>query len=83
VSTFTARQLAERYGVSIHTILAWIREGSLAAVNIARHEGAKRPRWRISEQAVELFELRRQATPRPPRARARRKQPEGVIEFYK
>jgi hypothetical protein len=82
MSYFRVKDLADRFGVTEHCILAWIRAGTLQATNIARHEGSKRPRWRISELALELFELRRQATPRPQRGRPRKRQPAEVIEFY-
>jgi excisionase family DNA binding protein len=32
-STYSVRDLCERYGVSAHTILAWINRGELRAVN--------------------------------------------------
>jgi len=81
-STLSVRDLCERYGVSAHTVLSWIRSGELRAVNVGRRPGARKPRWRISAQALEAFEQLR--TPAPPTPRARRKKrPADVIEFYR
>jgi excisionase family DNA binding protein len=81
-STFSVRDLCERYGVSEHTVLTWIARGELRAVNVGRRPGAKKPRWRITQAALEAFELARTPTPAPPRAK-RKKRPADVIEFYK
>jgi excisionase family DNA binding protein len=43
-STFSVRDLCERYGVGEHTVLAWIRSRELRAVNVGRKLGARRPR---------------------------------------
>jgi excisionase family DNA binding protein len=80
--TLSVRDLCERYEVSEHTVLSWIHSGELRAVNVGRRPGAKRPRWRISHQALEQFELARTPTPPPPRARRRKRAESGVIEFY-
>jgi excisionase family DNA binding protein len=81
-STLSVHDLTERYGVSEHTVLGWIRSGELRAVNVGRRPGGKKPRWRITQEALEAFERAR--TPAPPLPRARRKrQPPEVIEFYK
>jgi excisionase family DNA binding protein len=80
-STLSVRDLCERYGVSEHTVLTWINRGELRAVNVGRRPGAKKPRWRITEAALEAFELARTPTPPPPRAR-RKRRPADVIEFY-
>jgi excisionase family DNA binding protein len=80
--THSVRDLCERYGVSEHTVLGWIHSGELPAVNVGRRLGAKKPRWRITQEAMEAFEQLRTHTPPPPRTR-RKKQMAGVIEFYK
>jgi excisionase family DNA binding protein len=80
-STLSVRDLCERCGVSEHTVVSWIHSGQLKAVNVGRRPGAKKPRWRITREALEAFEqLRTPATPPP---RTRRKRPADVIEFYK
>jgi excisionase family DNA binding protein len=80
--TLSVRDLCERYGVSEHTVLGWIRSGELRAINVGRRLGAKKPRWRITPEALEAFEILRTQTSPPPRAR-RRNRPADVIEFYK
>ena len=66
----------------LEEVLAWIKTGELRAINVGRKPGAKKPRWRITHEALEAFELTRTATPLPAKAR-RRRQPAEVIEFYK
>lgn len=77
----TIRDLTERYGVGEHTVLGWIRSGELRAINCGRRPGAKKPRWRITAEALAAFELCRTHNPPPPRAR-RRKQSAEAIQFY-
>jgi len=76
----TVQDVATRYGVGLHTVLAWVRSGELRALNVGRKPGAKKPRWRITTEALEAFELRRSHTPPPTPARRRKRQP--VIDYY-
>ena len=80
-STLSVRDLCERYGVTETTALTWIRTGELRAINVGRRSGAKKPRWRVTEEALAAFEALRTPTPPVPRGR-RRKPPDDVIEFY-
>lgn len=77
----TIRDLCERYGVSEHTVLAWIKSGELRAINVGRRSGGKKPRWRITPEALATFEALRTHDPPPPRTR-RKKQPPEIIQFY-
>ncbi|MSU78930.1 MAG: DNA-binding protein [Gemmataceae bacterium] len=81
-STLSVRDICDRYGVSEQTVLGWINRGELRAINVGRRPGAKKPRWRITQEALEAFELSRTASPPQPRAQ-RRKRPAEIIEFYK
>lgn len=82
-STLSVKDVCERYGVSEHTVLGWIARGELRALNVGRQLGAKKPRWRITQAALELFEQLRTAAPAvPARGKRKRGQPE-IIEFYK
>ena len=81
-NTLSVRDLCERYAVTEHTVLGWIRTGELRAINVGRRLGAKKPRWRVTEEALTAWEQRRTPTPPLPRAK-RRKRPAEVIEFYK
>jgi excisionase family DNA binding protein len=78
--SLTVQEVADRYGVSQHVILYWIRTHELSAVNVCRRAGAKRPTWRITEQALAEFEARRTPTPTAPRRR--KAKAEGVVAFY-
>ena len=80
--TLSVHDVCEHYGVGEHTVLGWIKRGELRAFNVGRRPGGKRPRWRITAQALAEFE--RSRTPTPPLLRVRRKKTApGVIEFYK
>jgi len=80
VKSFTVRDLRERYGVSEPTILGWIHSGELRAVNVGGSARTKKPRWRITQAALDAFEQSRTTTPIPPRER--RQKPAGdVIQF--
>ncbi len=79
--TLTVRDLCDRYGVTEHTVLGWIRSGELRAINVGRSLGTKKPRWRIPPEALQAFELLRTPSPPPPRTRRRKRQAD-VIQFY-
>jgi excisionase family DNA binding protein len=80
--TFTVAELAERLRVNEHAILSWIRSGELRAMNVGRSPGGKKPRWRISTEALEDFEIRRTPTPTPPKAKARRRRDASVTQYF-
>ena len=79
-SFLTPPKLAIRYGVEPSKVLAWIRSGELRAVNVATRSTG-RPRYRINEADVLVFENRRagKVDKAPPR---RRRQSANVIEFF-
>jgi excisionase family DNA binding protein len=56
---YTVRELCERYGVTVTTVLWWINRGELAAINVGRRPGARKPRWRITKEALDAFEVLR------------------------
>lgn len=80
--TFTIRQTAARYGVGQHTVLSWIASGDLLAINVGRSIGGKKPRWRITMEAISAFEQLRSARPIEPTPRRRRSHAASVVEFY-
>ena len=47
-------QIAERLGVAPRKVIAWIRSGELAAVNLASR-GASRPRYAVSPASLAKF----------------------------
>lgn len=77
---FTVRDLCERYGIGEHTVLGWIRSRELRAIDVSRNRRGK-PRWRVTPEALEAFELIRTPSPPPPRKR-RRKPPADLVEYY-
>ena len=79
--TLSVKDVCERYSVSEGTVLTWIRSGDLRALNVGRKLGGKKPRWRITESALQAFEQLRTPTPPAPKTR-RRKRSESVHEFY-
>lgn len=60
--TYTTRQVAERYGVSLRAVTSWINDGLLRAEKLSPK---RRSEWRISEEALEEFDRQRQAASRP------------------
>lgn len=80
--TVSVNELAERYQVDPHTVLGWIRSGELRALNVGRRPGKKKPRWRITPEAIASFELTRASSPPPPPKTRRRKQQDDEINFY-
>lgn len=67
----SAAALARLLGVHPAKILAWIRSGELAAVDLAESRGG-RPRWKILPEHLEQFLAARQSSPPTPRRRRRR-----------
>jgi excisionase family DNA binding protein len=75
------KDICKRFGVGEHTVLAWIHSGELSAINVSRRAGGK-PKWRITPEALQAFELLRSASPVKPRAKQRRKTATDVVQFY-
>jgi excisionase family DNA binding protein len=74
--------VAQTLGVNESKILGWIRNGELRGVNVAQNRNG-RPRWRVSQEALDAFLLARSATPTPkPPRRRRRQRDTGIIEFF-
>ena len=48
----TTADVAERLGTPVRTVQDWIARGELVVVNLG---SAKRPRWRLTEEAVADF----------------------------
>jgi excisionase family DNA binding protein len=63
-------------------IIRWINSGELQAVDVSLHR-SKRPRWRISRIDLEAFLSSRSSSPQPEVKRHKKKNDDGVIEFYK
>ena len=78
----TPPEVAQLWGISVNTVMTWIRNGELRAINVARRLGG-RPRYRIDVDDLKDFENRRAVLPPPPiQRRPRRRRDEYVLEFY-
>lgn len=78
---FTVKDLQQRYDVTERTVLLWIQSGELKAMHMGRRMGSKKPRWRVSQAALDAFEALRTATPSA--QPVRRRKAEDVISFIK
>jgi hypothetical protein len=77
----TPPEIARRYGIKPDKVLGWIKAGELRAVNVAARPTG-RPRWRITEADLLVFENRRAAKAPPPVDRRRQQKDPSVIEFF-
>lgn len=76
----TVADIARRYRVSPDRVRAWIRRGELAAVN-TRDVRCGRPRFVVTQEALDRFERGRAAVTTPKPQRRRRRQTEEE-DFY-
>lgn len=67
----TPPEVAERLGVSPERVIGWIRGGKLRASNLS--DGSKRPRFRISPDALDDFLRSREVLPSAPPAPKQRR----------
>ena len=56
--------VAQTLGVNESKILGWIRNGELRGVNVAQNRNG-RPRWRVSQEALDAFLAARSPQPTP------------------
>lgn len=75
----TPREVARRYGISQEKVLNMIRSGELRAINVACRSSS-RPRYRIGEDDLIVWENSRLAA-QPKVARARRRKDPSIIEY--
>ena len=76
----TVAQVAEILAIRRHGVTALIRSGELRAVDVSLTPGG-RPRWRISQDDLDGFLLRRTHQAAPKRRRRRRK-PQNVTQYF-
>lgn len=72
--------IAKRFHVKQQIVGEWIRTGELKAVDVSERRGG-RPRWRVSQQALDEFLATR--SNRKPAATPRRKRQVKLVEFFK
>jgi hypothetical protein len=71
--TFQVKDIAERHSVAADKVLEWIAKGELIAINVSTDPNAKRPRWRVTAEALEAFEQSRASNPPAPKPTKRRR----------
>ena len=78
------KELCDRYGVGEHTVLGWVKNGELKALNVGRKLG-RRPKYRFTIDAITAFEqLRSSSVPAAhPNVPRRTKREANVIEFIR
>ena len=73
--TLSVKDVCERFAVGEHTVLRWIRQGELRAVNCGRSLASKKPRWRVTVEALAAFEQFARPPRRCPKPAAVRRPP--------
>ncbi len=79
---YTPPEIAKLWGGSPDKVVGWIRSGELRAIDASSKRG-KRPRYLVDLTDLEDFERSRQVIADPKPTPRRRKQTDGVIEFFK
>jgi excisionase family DNA binding protein len=72
---YTPPQVAKQMGVNADKVLNWIRSGELEAFNAAARPDSQRPRYRVTDEALQAFIKRRTVVQRPKVFRRRKKPP--------
>jgi excisionase family DNA binding protein len=76
----STREIAQQLAVKPERVITWIRRGQLRAVNVG--DGSVKPRFRIAPADLQVFLLARTVQPPTPTPRRRRRQTEGVTEYF-
>ena len=71
--TYSPKEIAEKWGISVRKVIGWINSGQLAAFDVSTRRG--KPRWRITESAIAAFITARQGPVGVPIVRRRRLPP--------
>ncbi len=78
---YSVSQVATKLGLQRHAVLALIRAGELRAVDVSLRPGG-RPRWRIAQDDLDGFLVRRMLRKPEQRRRRRRKGAPLVKEYF-
>jgi transposase len=79
---YSLKQVAQRYGVCEATVSHWISTKQLRAINVGRDPGKQKPRWKVTQEALDEFEQTR-TTNTPPKKQPRLKVVSGSRrQFY-
>jgi hypothetical protein len=88
-TTITPAQFGRRYGVGVMKVLHWLNTGELTGIDVSLGRKLK-PRWRIRQVDIELFEARRANSasitngrvPARERLAKEPRRPEGFVQFF-
>jgi helix-turn-helix protein len=78
---YKPQEVAKRWRVAVDKVLALIHSGQIRAINLAENPHG-RPRWRITQQELERFELSRSTRPPVPKVRRRRQSLNSGKEWF-
>jgi len=78
--TFTCPEVAKYLRISPEKCIGFIRSGELKAFNVGK--GKTKPRYRISQQAIDDFEASRLVITQPKTTRRKRRRDPSIIEFF-
>jgi excisionase family DNA binding protein len=84
-SWLTIKQVAGGLQVSRDTVVRWIHDGELRAVNVSAgiENGAQRVSWRIKPENLEMFLEERANRPPLPRKAPTKRNNTGIVQFIK
>jgi hypothetical protein len=80
VTAVSPAEFGRRYGIGPHKVLSLIAAGVIRAID-CRSPGSTRPRWRITQAAIEAFERSRASQPEPMPTRPR-KLAKGYTRYF-
>ena len=78
----TPAEVATLWNCSVDHVLDLIRSKRLVGFSLSK-PGSKRPRWRVSADAIAAYEAQNQAQVALKPTRRKRKRDEAVIQFYR
>lgn len=79
MTTYRPAAVAKMLTVKVDVVYQWIRAKQLTAIDVSERRGG-RPRWRISEEALQEF-LRSRQTVKPAQP-ARRRKRATVTQYF-
>lgn len=81
--TLTIKQVAAELQTSVKSVQAWIIAGELRAFSVSRKIGSRKPRWRVTAEALTEFMATRATAPAKAKVCRRRQANEPVERFFR
>jgi hypothetical protein len=75
----STREVAELLGIRVHSVLSLIASGDLKAADVSIRQ-SRRPRWKVAQEDIDSFLLRR--TRQPATKRRRRRKSTNVKQYF-